>query len=132
MFFLIKNIVYSISFAGAINSFIDKGQRPEIFELTDNEVPIIRITLPSVEFQEIKQKSLEYTYIVPSGSSYGPENENENENENGNEIEEEEKETTGVVEAEENGNFSLEDINKLFEIFDFKTKNATMTFEING
>jgi len=36
-------------------SFFPKGQRAEIFEIMDNEVPIFRITLPGNEFYSIKR-----------------------------------------------------------------------------
>jgi len=36
-------------------SFISKGQRAELFELTDNEVPIFRINLPDEEFTSLKE-----------------------------------------------------------------------------
>ena len=36
-------------------SFFPKGQRAEIFEIMDNEVPIFRITLPGNEFYSLKR-----------------------------------------------------------------------------
>jgi len=39
----------------AVSTFIDKGNRPELFELTDNEMPTFRITIPEKEFEEMKQ-----------------------------------------------------------------------------
>jgi len=41
----------------AVTPFADKGQRAEIFELTDNELPIIRITLPDEEYALMKIKA---------------------------------------------------------------------------
>jgi len=38
-------------------SFIPKGQRAEIFELTDNEVPVFRITLSDDEYNLLKRKA---------------------------------------------------------------------------
>jgi len=38
-------------------SFIPQGQRAEIFELTDNEVPVFRITLPNDEYNSLKLKA---------------------------------------------------------------------------
>eukprot|EP00833_Pecoramyces_ruminatium_P006058 jgi/Orpsp1_1/1180090/evm.model.c7180000072130.1 len=35
-------------------SFIPKGQRADIFELTDNEVPVFRVTIPDSEFLALK------------------------------------------------------------------------------
>jgi len=39
------------------SSFIPKGQRAEIFELTDNEVPVFRITLSEDEYNLLKRKA---------------------------------------------------------------------------
>jgi len=41
----------------AVSSFIEKGQRPEIFELTDNEVAVFRVTIPDDEFTLLKEKA---------------------------------------------------------------------------
>ncbi|KAG4094768.1 hypothetical protein H8356DRAFT_1400594 [Neocallimastix lanati (nom. inval.)] len=38
-------------------TFIEKGQRAQIFELTDNEVPIFRVTLSKKEFDILKEKA---------------------------------------------------------------------------
>jgi len=38
-------------------SFIPKGQRAEIFELTDNEIPVFRITLSNDEYNLLKRKA---------------------------------------------------------------------------
>ena len=47
------NLVYSVL---AANSFIGNNRkRAELFEITDNEVPTIKITLPSEEFETLKE-----------------------------------------------------------------------------
>ena len=42
----------------AISTFFEKGQRPEIFELTDNEVAVFKVTLPDEDFALLKKKAL--------------------------------------------------------------------------
>ena len=47
-------------------SFISKGQRAELFEIMDNEVPTFRITLPKNEFISLKRISngcISFKYI---------------------------------------------------------------------
>eukprot|EP00833_Pecoramyces_ruminatium_P007473 jgi/Orpsp1_1/1181505/evm.model.c7180000077429.1 len=41
----------------AVSTFIEKGQRPEIFELTDNDIAVFRITLPDEDFNLLKEKA---------------------------------------------------------------------------
>ncbi|OUM61938.1 hypothetical protein PIROE2DRAFT_11903 [Piromyces sp. E2] len=41
----------------ALSTFIDKGLRPELFELTDNEVAVFRVTLPEEEYSLFKTKA---------------------------------------------------------------------------
>ncbi|ORX77672.1 hypothetical protein BCR32DRAFT_295493 [Anaeromyces robustus] len=66
---LILLICLNVYSASNLNSFIQKGQRAELFELTDNEVGTLRITLPEKEFDTFKS-------IM---KSYDDENENEDE-----------------------------------------------------
>ncbi|ORX86784.1 hypothetical protein BCR32DRAFT_228678 [Anaeromyces robustus] len=40
-----------------MTTFINKGQRPELFELTDNEVAVFRVTISDDEFIQLKQKT---------------------------------------------------------------------------
>ncbi|KAG4085178.1 hypothetical protein H8356DRAFT_1375767 [Neocallimastix lanati (nom. inval.)] len=47
-------ILTLVSFTSALTNFIEKGYRSELFELSDNEVPVFRITLPNDEFEELK------------------------------------------------------------------------------
>ncbi|OUM62278.1 hypothetical protein PIROE2DRAFT_11476 [Piromyces sp. E2] len=39
----------------AVSDFIKKGNRPELFELTDNEVATFRVTIPTEEFDGMKK-----------------------------------------------------------------------------
>jgi len=48
--------VYTLSVI-ALNPFFEKGQRPEIFELTDNEIPVFRVNLPEEDFSLLKRKA---------------------------------------------------------------------------
>jgi len=50
-------LFYCVYYVLGESSFIPKGQRAEIFELTDNEVPVFRITLPDEEFIALKTKA---------------------------------------------------------------------------
>jgi len=50
-------LFYCVYYVFGESSFIPKGQRAEIFELTDNEVPVFRITLPDEEFIALKSKA---------------------------------------------------------------------------
>ncbi len=43
--------------ASALSTFFKKGQRPEIFELTDDEVAVFKVTLPDEEFELLKDKA---------------------------------------------------------------------------
>jgi hypothetical protein len=43
-----------------ISSFIEKGKRPEIYELTDNEVPILRVTLQETDLKNIKYEVIHH------------------------------------------------------------------------
>jgi len=48
--------VYALG-VSAISAFFEKGQRPEIFELTDNEVAVFKVTLPDEDFALLKEKA---------------------------------------------------------------------------
>jgi len=48
---------YWVNYVLSETSFIPKGQRAEIFELTDNEVPAFRITLPKDDYKLLKLKA---------------------------------------------------------------------------
>lgn len=52
----------------AVNTFIEKGQRPEIFELTDNDIAVFRITLPDEDFNLLKEKA-NVEGIAPAASN---------------------------------------------------------------
>jgi len=57
--------VYIFKVSAAI-SFIEKGQRPEIFELTDNQIAVFKVKLPDDEFALLKEKANGYGLIVES------------------------------------------------------------------
>jgi len=46
-----------VNIVSAITTFISEGQRPKLFELTDNEVPTFRVSLPKEEFIQFKEKA---------------------------------------------------------------------------
>jgi len=46
--------VYALG-VSAVSTFFEKGQRPEIFELTDNEIAVFKMTLPDEEFSLLKE-----------------------------------------------------------------------------
>ncbi|ORX78422.1 hypothetical protein BCR32DRAFT_282304 [Anaeromyces robustus] len=46
------SLIYCIN---AISTFVDKGNRPEFFELTDSVVATFRITMPSEQFNDMKK-----------------------------------------------------------------------------
>jgi len=48
---------YCVYYVFGESSFIPKGKRAEIFELTDNEIPVFRVTLPDEEFITLKSKA---------------------------------------------------------------------------
>ncbi|ORY20696.1 hypothetical protein LY90DRAFT_150435 [Neocallimastix californiae] len=54
--FLFVLLIYVHCAFGDI-SFISKGQRAELFEIMDNEVPTFRISLPDNEFTKLKRAS---------------------------------------------------------------------------
>ncbi|KAL6613468.1 hypothetical protein U3516DRAFT_486529, partial [Neocallimastix sp. 'constans'] len=39
----------------ALGTFIEKGQRAELFELTDNEVATFRVNIPESDFDSMKK-----------------------------------------------------------------------------
>jgi len=41
----------------AVKPFIQKGERPELFELLDNEVAVIRVTLDDISFSQLKDRA---------------------------------------------------------------------------
>jgi len=57
-------LFYCVYYVIGESSFIPKGQRAEIFELTDNEIPVFRITLPDNEFISFKEKANIYENMV--------------------------------------------------------------------
>jgi len=59
----------------AISTFFEKGQRPEIFELTDNEVAVFKVTLPDKDFALLKKKAL-FPGLTPAVSNLTLELEN--------------------------------------------------------
>jgi hypothetical protein len=48
----------------AVSTIFNKGDRPEIFELTDNEVAVFKVTLPEEDFTKLKKKA-EIEGLVP-------------------------------------------------------------------
>lgn len=42
------------------NNFINKGQRAELFELTDNKMPTIKINMPDEDFSNLKDKATNF------------------------------------------------------------------------
>jgi hypothetical protein len=52
-FILLLIIVCGVS---SYTTFINNKQRPELFELTDNEVAVFRVTIPQNEFSQLKQR----------------------------------------------------------------------------
>ncbi|ORX82480.1 coth-domain-containing protein [Anaeromyces robustus] len=115
---MLKNFISLLLFAYSVfaaNSFIGDKERAELFELTDNEVPVIRVTLPDDEYELLKiEANKGYNLYLPDevislnnlkGLS-----------------------DIGAVDWSVLGKL---DYNPL-EQSTFETKNATMTFEING
>jgi len=47
----------TVNIVSALTTFINEGQRPKLFELTDNEFPNFRVTLPEEEFIHFKEKA---------------------------------------------------------------------------
>ncbi|OUM57353.1 hypothetical protein PIROE2DRAFT_17694, partial [Piromyces sp. E2] len=47
----------------SVSDFINKGQRAELFEILDDTVPVIKISLPEKEFDELKDKTINYEKI---------------------------------------------------------------------
>eukprot|EP00833_Pecoramyces_ruminatium_P006736 jgi/Orpsp1_1/1180768/evm.model.c7180000074583.1 len=142
-------LIFEFFSISLVIGLITENNRPKIFELTDNKIAIFKIKIPENEFNEIKQKTLEYTKLSAStdenqSNLYDDDNEEnpneDNDEENGErqgeaEAEaEEEEEGEGEGEEEEesiNADDINFDINDLLKAFDFKTKNANMVVEIN-
>jgi len=55
--FLVFIFLYYVYYVLGGTTFIPEGQRAEIFELTDNEVPVFRITLSNDEYNLLKRKA---------------------------------------------------------------------------
>jgi len=55
--FLVFIFLYCVYYVFGETSFIPKGQRAEIFELTDNEIPVFRVTLSNDEYNLLKRKA---------------------------------------------------------------------------
>ncbi|ORX87118.1 hypothetical protein BCR32DRAFT_274749 [Anaeromyces robustus] len=53
MFSIFLLVVFLVWQVTATTTFIEKGKRAEIFELTDNEVPVFRLTLPEDQFKVV-------------------------------------------------------------------------------
>jgi len=117
---LIKHIATLIFayVALAANSFIGDTKRAELFEITDNVVPTIRVTLPTEEYEQlIEDASKGYNLYNKEGEIIASLN-------------------------HLNSIYSINDIDWSFmyqeidydpyQQLSFETKNATMTFEING
>ncbi|OUM62998.1 hypothetical protein PIROE2DRAFT_61549 [Piromyces sp. E2] len=86
----------------AKTSFIEEGNRAKIFELTDNEVPIFRVTLPKGQFEQLK----EAVQVPFNGNSDSIER---------------------IIKA-----LKGEYVAPKVPLKQFKTKEATLTVEING
>jgi len=102
-------LFYCVYYVLGESSFIPKGQRAEIFELTDNEVPVFRITLPDEELIALKTKS--------NLSLYVPENFFEILN----------KIIIKIVEV-----INRQDFNKVFPGYDFKEILPELPIDENG
>jgi len=57
--------VYIFKVSAAI-SFIEKGQRPEIFELTDNQIAVFKVKLPDDEFALLKKNANLQGLTIPA------------------------------------------------------------------
>jgi len=56
--FLLLLLYFCVYGVVSDTSFIDKGERAELFELTDNEVAVFKITLPDNEYTLLKEKAI--------------------------------------------------------------------------
>ncbi|ORX48665.1 coth-domain-containing protein [Piromyces finnis] len=64
--FALINVYYVV---GTTTPFIKNGQRAEIFELTDNEVSVIKVTMPDNEFDMLKLKAKSNKNVYGSGNN---------------------------------------------------------------
>ncbi len=94
----------------AVSDFIGNSKRAELFELTDNEIAVFRVTIPEEEFTQLKDE-------IQSGKGMLPPPEFD---ENGNLI------PPPGVEIGSDGVLPP----PFFDEESFKTKNATMTVEL--
>ena len=92
-----------------ISPFFDKGQRAKLFEMLDNRMPVIRITIPEQEYKTL------INVLNPNQIDDSDDEEDTSENVS--------EETTTEVNTDN-------DISSN-ENEEFKTKNATMIFELD-
>jgi len=98
-----------------ISPFIGDTERAELFEMTDNEIPIIRVTLPEDEYKElIDIASKGYRIYFPDGSEYFL------------------SDSTGGESIDWSPMASAPPGYDPFQQLPFETKNGAMTFEVNG
>jgi len=102
--------------------FIPEGQRAELFEMTDDTVATIRITIPIDELKELKEiANKEYCFrlpdrtVMPMNNLKGPSAYDE-------------VDGAAIATAMTNAPPGFDS----GEQIQFETKNAVMTFEING
>jgi len=98
-----KIYIYTVYSVSALSSFIEEGQRAKFFELTDNEISVFKVTLPDEEYKDLIEKC---QYVNPLMNMDWS-------NFNGEEDYQKFKEETPESQP-------------------FKTKNATLSVEING
>ncbi|OUM58852.1 hypothetical protein PIROE2DRAFT_15781 [Piromyces sp. E2] len=115
-----EKIIYT---ALAASSFIGDVKRAELFEITDNEVSVIRINIPEEDFTSLKEVANKgYHMYLPDGKSITFDRDDEDEN----------------TQFFDKHDPSFWRYLESFDGFDpykqltFETKNGTMTFEING
>ena len=118
LFLFFTFILWLVYSAIATSSFIGNNKRAELFEITDYNVPSINITLPNEEFEELKEIArIGYCYYFKDGTR------------------------KPYIAEIASFNFTQEEraiVNQYDKSYDpyaqlpYETKNAAMTFEING
>jgi len=102
----------------AASSFIGDTKRAELFEITDNEVPVIRITLPEKDYEDLKAVARKgYCFYKKDGTGI-PFNTK-----------------IGFFEFTPADWATVDWTDNSYDPYDqlpYETKNAVMTFEVNG
>jgi len=62
----ICSVVYNLG-VSAKSPFLEKGKRPEIFELTDDEIAVFKVTLTDEDFALLKEKASSIKGLSPIG-----------------------------------------------------------------